>query len=59
MARNTGAGYRIGSVNNRTQFKGPNGNWIKRDTQTGRFLDQKTTGGPFKGVAKEVDKRRV
>lgn len=27
--------------------------WTKRDTETGRFLDGKTTGGPFKGVTKE------
>jgi hypothetical protein len=50
---------RRGSVNDRTQFKHPtSGNWIKRDTTTGRFLDQKTSPGPFKGVAREPDARR-
>jgi hypothetical protein len=27
--------------------------WTKRDTETGRFMDQKTDGKPFKGVRKE------
>lgn len=59
MAKNTGNGSRRGSVDNRTQTQNPvNGNWTKRDTETGRFMDQKTTGGPFKGVAKEPDGRR-
>jgi hypothetical protein len=30
-----------------------NGNWVKRDTQTGRFIDQKIDGKPFKGVRRE------
>ena len=59
MAKNTGNGYRRGSVDNRTQTQNPiNGNWTKRDTETGRFIDQKQGGDPFKGVAKEVDNRR-
>jgi transcriptional regulator of nitric oxide reductase len=58
MARNTGEGYRRGSVNDRTQVKAPNGNYVKRDTDTGRFMDQKSDGKPFKGVAKEKDDRR-
>ena len=58
MAKNTGQGHRKGSVNARTQFKGPNGNSIKRDANTGRFMDQKTSGGTFKGVAQEKDGRR-
>jgi hypothetical protein len=55
MARNgvTGKG-RVGAVKNRSQFQIPNGNWAKRDTQTGRILDQKTSSStPFKGVRKE------
>lgn len=59
MARNTGKGFRKGAVDNRTQFKAPNGNWTKRDTKTGRILDQKTSGVPFKGVARETDRRRT
>ena len=50
--------HRRGSVDNRSQFQAPNGNYVKRDTGTGRFMDQKTSGGAFKGVAHEVDKRR-
>lgn len=59
MAKNTGNGYRKGSVTDRTQVQNPqNGNYTKRDTTTGRFIDQKQDGSPFKGVAKEVDDRR-
>jgi hypothetical protein len=58
MAKNTGDGHRNGSVNDRTQIKAPNGNFTKRDTNTGRFVDQKQDGKPFKGVAKEKDDRR-
>ena len=59
MAKNTGDDHRIGSVIDRTQTQAPNGNWVKRDTNTGQFIDQKTTDKePFKGVAKEPDKRR-
>lgn len=48
-----GDGHRNGAVRKRSQFKGPNGNFIKRDTTTGRFMDQKISGGKFKGVSKE------
>lgn len=59
MATNTGKGYRRGSVDDRTQLQNPkNDNWTKRDTDTGRFMDQKGDGKPFKGVAREVDDRR-
>ena len=58
MAKNTGNGFRHGSVDDRTQFQAPNGNFVKRDTDTGRFMDQKTGGGAFKGVAHEKDGRR-
>ena len=59
MATNTGKGYRQGSVRDRTQGQNPtNGNWTKRDTDTGRFIEQKQDGEPFKGVPKEVDDRR-
>jgi hypothetical protein len=46
-------GGRIGAVRGRSQFKGPNGNWAKRDTKTGRIMDQKQDGTPFKGVSRE------
>lgn len=59
MATNTDKGFRQGSVDNRTQTKNPQtDNWTKRDTDTGRFMDQKSGGQPFKGVAREVDHRR-
>ncbi len=59
MATNTGNGYREGSVRDRTQVQNPvNGNYTKRDTDTGRFIDQKKGGEPFKGVAQEKDNRR-
>jgi hypothetical protein len=55
MAKNGGLGNgRIGQVKDRSQFQAPNGNWVKRDTETGRFMDQKTSSEtPFKGVRKE------
>lgn len=54
MAKNTGKGFRRGAVDSRSQFKAPNGNWVKRDAETGRFMDQKTSSnGPFKGVRRE------
>lgn len=59
MATNTGDGHRIGSVKDRTQVHNPqNDTFVKRDTNTGRFIDVKSDGTPFKGVAHETDKRR-
>ena len=58
MATNTGNGYRKGSVTDRTQTQHPSGDWVKRDTRTGEFMDRKSTDGPFKGVAREPDGRR-
>ena len=64
MARNTGKGFRKGAVDNRTQSENPKtGNWTKRDhdpdsKREGEFMDVKTDDKPFKGVAKEPDKRR-
>jgi hypothetical protein len=48
-----GDGHRNGAVRDRSQFKAPNGNSTKRDTGTGRFMDQKQGGAPFKGVRRE------
>lgn len=49
-----GDGHRIGAVRDRTQTKTPSGNWVKRDKETGRFMDVKTSSKePFKGVTKE------
>ena len=58
MAKNTGNGFRQGSVNDRTQvYNQHNDTWVKRDTDSGRFMDVKQDA-PFKGVAKEEDGRR-
>jgi transcriptional regulator of nitric oxide reductase len=59
MAKNTGDGFRRGSVNDRTQFQREDGNFQKRNTDDGRFMPMKDDGKPFKGVAKEVDDRRT
>lgn len=54
MAKNGKPGKgRVGPVRGRTQTKAPNGNWTKRNTKTGQFMDQKADGKPFKGVTKE------
>ena len=54
MAKNTGQGFRLGAVSGRSQVHNPsNGTWVKRDADSGRFMDVKSTGGTFKGVRKE------
>ena len=56
MAKNgtTGDGHRIGAVRERSQTYNPTTEtWVKRDTNTGRFMDVKSDGAPFKGVRKE------
>ena len=64
MATNTGKGSRTGAVTNRTQVKNPaTGDYVKRNEDSksshdGEFMDVKKDGKPFKGVAKEPDKRR-
>lgn len=58
MATNTGDGYRIGSVKSRSQVQNPrNETWVKRDTETGKFINAKA-GTPYKGVPKEPDGRK-
>ena len=55
MARNTGAGYRQGILLNRSQTFNPITNkFMKRDTETGKFVSAKDT--PFKNVRKEKKK---
>jgi hypothetical protein len=44
---------RRGAVKQRSQFQTPAGDWAKRDAKTGRIMDQKADGTPFKGVRKE------
>jgi len=56
MAKNgkLGDGHRNGAVKDRSQtFNPQTGNYVKRDTGTGRFMDVKKDGTPFKGVRKE------
>jgi hypothetical protein len=49
-----GDGHRNGAVRNRSQVQNPvNGNWTKRNSDSGQFIDQKLDGTPFKGVRKE------
>jgi hypothetical protein len=56
MAKNppTGDNHRIGAVRDRSQVYNPHtARWIKRDSDTGKFMDQKSDDKPFKGVRKE------
>lgn len=56
MATNppAGDGHRNGMVRGRSQTYNPTTDrWVKRDTSTGRFMDVKSDGTPFKGVRKE------
>lgn len=56
MAKNKpyGDNARKGAVKERSQCYNPVTDlWTKRDSNTGRFMDVKTTGGKFKGVRKE------
>lgn len=56
MAKNNppGDGHRVGAVKGRSQTQTPSGDWVKRDTSTGRFMDVKSSSStPFKGVRRE------
>jgi len=46
---------RQGAVKNRTQILNPKTNlWTKRDSETGRFIDVKTSSNKkFKGITKK------
>lgn len=59
MAKNApiGDNARRGAVRDRSQVYNPvTENWTKRDSGSGRFMDQKKDGEPFKGVRKEPRK---
>lgn len=63
MAKNTGDGSRKGSIADRTQVQNPTtGTFVKRDESAGpgkgKFMDVKSDGSKFKGVAVEPDGRR-
>ena len=52
-----GDGHRHGQVTDQSQTYNPhNDRWVKRDTDTERFIDQKADLNPFKGVRKEEQK---
>jgi len=56
MATNppSGDGHRNGAVRNRSQVHNPKTDqWVKRDKDTGRFMDVKQDAKPFKGVRRE------
>ena len=50
-----GDNARVGAVRQRSQVYNPKtDSWVKRDANTGRFMDVKTSNNtPFKGVRKE------
>lgn len=59
MAKNppSGDGQRKGAVKDRSQTYNPqNDRYVKRDTGTGRFIDQKADNDKFKGVRTEKPK---
>ena len=55
MAKNgPKGGGREGAVDKRSQVYNPTTDlWVKRNTETGQFMDDKTSGGKFKGVRAE------
>ena len=45
---------RVGAIKHRSQTHNPhNDRWVERDTENGRFINQKVDKKPFKGVRKE------
>lgn len=56
MATNPPKGddHRKGAVRDRSQTYNPKTEqWVKRDSDTGRFMDVKQDGAKFKGVRRE------
>ena len=52
-----GDGARKGAVRKRSQVLNPvTDQFVKRDADTGQFMDVKQDGKPFKGVRKEKPK---
>ena len=55
MAGNTGNGYRVGAVKDRTQiFNEKTKQYVKRDTITGKFIS--SSNNKYKGVKLETSK---
>ena len=54
-----GDNHRIGEVRQRSQTYNPQTEqWVKRNTDSGRFMDVKQGGTKFKGVRREHPKGR-
>jgi hypothetical protein len=54
MGVNTGKNFREGEERGRSQVFNPKiGDWVKRNTNTGKFVRVDKSGKPFKGVRKE------
>jgi hypothetical protein len=52
--------HRVGAVRKRSQVESQTmgeKHWTKRDTETGRFMDQKADDEKFKGVRREKTDR--
>jgi len=48
-----GDSHRQGAVRDRSQAYNPKTErWVKRDSETGKFMDQKADRDPFNGVRK-------
>ena len=46
--------HRIGAVRNRSQFFNPKiQRWVKRNSETGRFMEVKRNAKKFKGIRRE------
>jgi len=49
-----GDGHRNGAVSKRSQvYNAKLETWVKRDKDTGQFMQQKENGKPFKGIRRE------
>ena len=54
MGVNTGKNFREGEEKRRSQTYNPKTQeWVKRNTDTGKFVRVDKSGNPFKGVRKE------
>lgn len=53
MAKNNASadGHRNGAVRDRSRTSGV---WVKRDQNSGQFVDTKSESAPFKGVRREI-----
>lgn len=55
MAKNNDKhdGFLNGAIRDRSQVHHPNGHWIKRDADSGQFMNVKHDRTPFKSVRRE------